>query len=158
MEERDDEITLRDIVLWVRAQYKIVKSKWYLLFIASVLGGGVGFGYAYLKPIEYTAKLTFAFSEGPDAKSNLNGIASQFGFNLGGSSEGAFQGANLLELMKSRTLVENTVLQKVVVGGKEDLLINHIVSREFRQGETNEENNTTFGLMTQIASFWAILS
>jgi len=139
MEERDDEISLRDIVLWVRAQYKTLKSKWYLILIASLLGGGIGFCNAYFSPVEYTAKLTFAFSEGQTTRSNLSGIASQFGFNLGDGGEGAFQGENLLELMKSRTLVENTLMQEVVVGGKEDLLVNHIITHEFNHSETNED-------------------
>ena len=109
-EANQDEITLRDIVLSVQGAMRYLKTKWLFLLLAGVLGSGLGYWYAKNKPTTHTATLVFAFSESPDAKSSLSGIASQFGVNLGGGGEGAFQGDNLLELMKSRTLVEKALM------------------------------------------------
>ena len=49
--------------------------------------------------------LTFALEEGESGGGSLSGLASQFGYNIGGSGGGAFTGYNLLELMKSRRLI-----------------------------------------------------
>jgi hypothetical protein len=50
--------------------------------------------------------LTFALEEGESCGGgSLSGLASQFGYNIGGSGGGAFTGYNLLELMKSRRLI-----------------------------------------------------
>ena len=55
----------------------------------------------------------------------MSGIASQFGFDIGGSESATFSQSNILELLKSRGVIENTLLQNVKVNGKEDLLIEH---------------------------------
>lgn len=46
------------------------------------------------------------------------GLASQFGFDMGGSADVTFSGSNLLELMKSRSLVEKTLLNPLDLKGK----------------------------------------
>ena len=46
------------------------------------------------------------------------GLASQFGIDMGGSAGGIFAGDNLLELFKSRRMVEQTLLNPVTVDGK----------------------------------------
>ena len=138
-EANQDEITLRDIVLSVQGALRYLKTKWLFLLLAGLLGSVLGYLHAKFKPLTHTATLVFAFSESPDAKSSLSGIASQFGVNLGGGGEGAFQGDNLLELMKSRTLVEKALMQQAEVGGKTDFLVNHIIRHEYKRGETKEE-------------------
>ena len=46
------------------------------------------------------------------------GLASSFGIDLGSSAGGAFSGSNLIELMKSRRLVEKTLLSPLTIEGK----------------------------------------
>jgi hypothetical protein len=97
------------------------------LLLLGLLGGLGGFFYAKYQKPEYTAKLTFALAEGGDKVGGLGSIASQFGVDLGGSSGGAFSGENLLELMKSRLLIEKTLLTAVDSCGKKKLLINQYI-------------------------------
>jgi hypothetical protein len=71
------------------------------------------------KPV-YTATLSFALE---DEKSGGGiggalGLASSFGFDLGGSGGSIFSGSNLAELFKSRKMVEQTLLTPVVFEGK----------------------------------------
>jgi hypothetical protein len=47
------------------------------------------------------------------------GLASSFGFDLGGGGGGLFSSSNIIELMKSRLVVEKTLLNPVQVAGKE---------------------------------------
>jgi hypothetical protein len=92
-----------------------------------LFGGVAGFFYAKSQKPKYTAKLTFALAEGGDKMGGIGSIASQFGLDMGGGSAGAFSGDNLLELMKSRLLVEKTLLTAVDSAGKSKLLVNQYI-------------------------------
>ena len=60
-------------------------------------------------------------------------MASQFGFNMGSTSNGTFSQTNIQEA-NSRRVVEEALLKKGVIDGKEDLLINHhITFNELRE-------------------------
>ena len=72
-------------------------------FLVFICVANIGLGYT--TPPTYTATLTFALEEGESGDGSLSGLASQFGYNIGGSGGGAFSGDNLLELMKSRRLI-----------------------------------------------------
>jgi hypothetical protein len=67
--------------------------------------------------------LTFALEEGESGGGSLSGLASQFGYNIGGGG-GAFTGDNLLELMKSRRLIQDVLLTP---GASGESYINHHV-------------------------------
>ena len=110
----DDEITLKDIILKVQQWYRLLLGKWKLLFLAGVLGAAIGLVSALLKTTTYKAELVFVTAEGDEgAMGKLASLGSQFGLNLGGSSSSAFGGENLLELMKSRRLVEQTLFDSM---------------------------------------------
>jgi hypothetical protein len=62
------------------------------------------------------------------------GFASQLGFDLGGGGGGGiFAGDNLLELMKSRSMVQKALLSPISVNGKSQSLADYYISfREMR--------------------------
>ena len=64
-------------------------------------------------------------NKGGGALGSMTGIASQFGFDIGGSSSTTFSQNNILELLKSRGVVEAALMQTRKVNKKEDLLIEH---------------------------------
>lgn len=139
MEQNQDETNLKDIVLTLKRAKGQLMAKRRLLLICVFLGGITGITVQHLRKTTYTANLIFAFSESQDGKGNLVGLASQFGVNLGDDGAGFFQGDNLVELMKSRNLVEKTLYNKVEVGGKKDFLVNHIIAQEFDVSENPED-------------------
>jgi len=99
----EDEISLIDI--WSKLSdwwtYAWARKGWIIFW--SLLVGVANIGLVYTTPPTYTATLTFALEEGESGGGgSLSGLASQFGYNIGG---GAFTGDNLLELMKSRRLI-----------------------------------------------------
>ena len=124
----DDEITLTDI--WIKLQQwwaYLWKRKFWIVAIA--LLGSIG-GYLKVKTADpvYSATLTFSLEQGGSGGSNLAGLASQFGFSMGGSEGGGmFSGENLLTLMKSRRMVEDVLLTPVLIGGDSILLVNQYV-------------------------------
>lgn len=119
MEEiQNDEISLKELIYKAKGWYGYLLTQWWKVAIAGVLGALLGLGYAYVKKPVYTAALSYAIEDGKDAGGGLASLAGSFGLNLGGSTGGAFSGNNLMELFKSRSMVEKTLLSPVSVNGK----------------------------------------
>jgi hypothetical protein len=120
METTNDEITLKELFLKAKESYKFLISKWKTILLAGSIGALIGLGYSiYKKPI-YTAKLTYALEDGKAVGGGLGSLASSFGFDIGAASgsSGAFSGSNLMELFKSRAMVEQTLLAPVTQNKK----------------------------------------
>lgn len=124
-----DEISLKDVIITTVTWLKYIKSKWKIVFICGLMGGFFGLIYFLMKKPIYTARLTFALEEKSTSGAlGLSSIASSFGLNLGGGEGGAFAGDNIIELMKSRLLIEKTLLTYTIINGKEDLIINRYIT------------------------------
>ena len=120
METPNDEITLKELLLKAKEWYTFLISKWKIIVLAGTIGALLGLGYSFYKKPIYTASLTYAVEDGK-ASGGLGGalgLASSFGLDLGGSSGGAFSGSNLMELFKSRAMVEQTLLAPVTQNNK----------------------------------------
>ncbi len=128
MDNQDQEgISLKELIVIIIEWFKYLTVNWLIIFLVGVLGGLVGLGYAYTKKPIYTAELTFALEEKGGGASGINNLASSFGLSLGGSEGGAFAGDNIIELMKSRKLIEMSLLTKVNSNNQTDLLINKFI-------------------------------
>lgn len=103
-------------------KYYLLSSK-YKILGSIVIGAAIGTCASFLIPPRYTANLSFAIQEN-DKSSGLSSLASQFGFSLGGSDNGAFGGDNLYELLMSRALVEKALLSPVDIDSKKENLLN----------------------------------
>ena len=117
----NDEISLKELVLKIKEWVAYLKTKFLLIVLMGLIGGILGYTYAYFQKPTYKAVLTFALEEDKGGGGGLGGalgLASSFGIDVGGSGGGAFTGSNLMELMKSRLLVEKTLLNPVVVGNE----------------------------------------
>jgi len=125
--QETDEISLKELIQKAGQVISYLKTQWWKLMLLGLLGGVAGFFYAKFSKPKYTAKLTFALAESGDKMGGIGSIASQFGLDMGGGSAGAFSGDNLLELMKSRLLVEKTLLTSVDSAGKSKLLVNQYI-------------------------------
>ena len=120
METQNDEITLKELLEKAKEWYSYLLSQWKIIVLAGVIGAALGLTYSiYKKPI-YTATLSFALEDEKSGSGGLGsalGLASSLGLDLGGGSGGgAFSGANLTELFKSRSMVEQTLMQPVLAG------------------------------------------
>jgi hypothetical protein len=126
---QNDEISLKELVQKAGAWFAFFKSKWKTIFLAGIIGGLLGLGYSFTKKTIYTAKLSFALEEkGAGGGGNLSSLAAQFGLGgIGGGDGGVFSGGNMIELLKSRFLIEKTLLSTVTINGKSDLLLNRYI-------------------------------
>ena len=124
----NDEISLKEFLQKIKEWYLFLLTKWKLIIAVAFIGGIIGFTYAYFQKPIYKASLTFAMEDekgGGGGLSGALGLASSLGIDLGSSGGGAFAGANLIELMKSRKLVEKTLLSPITVNGKTQSLADY---------------------------------
>ncbi|EOR94008.1 lipopolysaccharide biosynthesis protein [Arcticibacter svalbardensis MN12-7] len=123
-----DEISLGELFLKLRKWINYLFSKWVLIMTFGIVGGILGLTYAYFKKPLYTASTTFVLEEEKSGgMGSLSSLASLAGVDLGGGG-GIFQGDNILELYKSRNMIQKTLLTKIIFQGKEESLIEHYIS------------------------------
>lgn len=115
-----DEITLKELIEKGKEWYVYLLSQWKIIVLAGFIGAVLGITYSILKKPVYTATLSFAIEDEKPSGGlgGALGLASSFGFDLGGSGGSIFSGSNLTQLFKSRKMVEQTLLTPVVVNGK----------------------------------------
>lgn len=119
------ELTLKDIIQLVHYWWNYLYSKKKVIISVTLAGMLSGILYAYFSKKVYEAELTFAMEEKGGMAGAYAGIASQFGIDIGKSSDGgAFVGDNVMELFKSRLIIENALLQSVQFSSEKELLIN----------------------------------
>jgi uncharacterized protein involved in exopolysaccharide biosynthesis len=132
----NDEISLKELIQKIQEWVAYLKTQWKLIIGIAALGGIIGFVYASFQKPTYLATTTFVLEE--DKGGGLGGamgLASSFGFDLGGGGGGLFTSSNIIELMKSRLVVEKTLLNPVQVAGKEISLADYYIQiNDLRKG------------------------
>jgi uncharacterized protein involved in exopolysaccharide biosynthesis len=109
-----DEISLKELIVKIKEWVAYLKTKWKLIIAISAIGGIIGFAYASFQKPTYKAVMTFVLDDAQGGgMSGSMGLASTFGIDLGGGGGGLFTSSNILELMKSRLVIEKTLLNAV---------------------------------------------
>ena len=129
-ESKGDEISIRELAFKVRDWYRYLRSKSVMILIAALIGAVIGFTYALLKKPVFTATTTFVLENADGGGGGLGqyaGIASMVGIDLAGGSGGIFQGENIIELYRSRMMIEQTLLSSVELKGEQVLLIDQYI-------------------------------
>lgn len=117
----NDEISLKELIQIITEWSNYLLSQWKIIILAGIIGSLLGLGYSISKKPVYTATLTFALEDEKSGGGGLGGalgLASSLGIDVGGGGGSIFSGSNLIELFKSRTMVEKTLLSPVTVEGK----------------------------------------
>ncbi|MCE2971989.1 MAG: Wzz/FepE/Etk N-terminal domain-containing protein [Bacteroidota bacterium] len=148
-----DEISLKELIEKVIEVFKFLRSKWLIIAFTGIIGGGIGLCYAWFKKPIYKAVVTFALEDDKQSGGGLSGalgLASSLGFDLGGSAGGAFSGSNLIELMKSRKMVDKALLNPIKVGNDSITLADRLIEILNKRKKLEEEKiwigNTLFPL------------
>lgn len=110
---------------------KYLLTKWKIIVLCGFIAGIMGFLYASSKKPVYKARCTFVLEEadkgGLGAVAGLASLAGIDVNSLGGGSNGIFQGDNIIELYKSRSMIEKTLLSTAKFKAKEQLLIDRYI-------------------------------
>jgi len=124
----ENETSTKEVIQSIQGWIRYLFSKLRFILIACILGGAIGLLYDFLKGSLYIATTTFVL-EGSEGKGGLGqyaGMAAIVGIDLGGNSNGLFQGDNILELYKSRTMIAQTLLSKTYPDSDELLIDRYI--------------------------------
>ena len=146
MEQYNDEIQLKDILIKLTDYKTYLFSKKFRIITISAFFFVLGIVFAISSDEKYTAELTFVVNDqqkGGGALGAMSGMASQFGFDIGGSSSTTFSQNNILEFLKSRGVVEATLMQNRTVNKKDDLLIEHYLHINKIKDFWKEDENLT---------------
>ena len=130
MENYNDEIQLRDILIKL-SDYKIyLFSKKFVIISVSVIFFLLGIVSKSFSDKQYTAELTFVVegANGNNLLGPMSGMASQFGVDIGGVSSTVFSQNNILKFLKSRGVVEAALMQSRKINKTDDLLIEHYLN------------------------------
>jgi uncharacterized protein involved in exopolysaccharide biosynthesis len=138
----NDEISLKELIQKLQEWVAYLKTKWKLIIGIAALGGILGFVYASFQKPTYIATTTFVLEEDKGGGGGLGGalgLASSFGLDLGGGGGGLFSSTNIIELMKSRLVIEKTLLTPVKVASKEMSLADYYIQiNELREDWSNK--------------------
>jgi uncharacterized protein involved in exopolysaccharide biosynthesis len=109
-----DEISLKELIQKAKDWWSFLIAQWLKIALVGLIGGLLGFFYAYIQPLSYTAKMTFVVEDGKSGSSGIGGLASlagQFGVDVGGASGGnVLAGDNILLYFKSTSLAREVLL------------------------------------------------
>jgi uncharacterized protein involved in exopolysaccharide biosynthesis len=156
MENYNDEIQLKDILIKLSEYKTYLFSKKFTIITISGFFFMLGIVFAISADKIYTAELTFVVDGQQQVDGSLgsmSGMASQFGFDIGGSSSATFSQNNILELLKSRGVVEAALMQNKKVNKTNDLLIEHYLYLNKIKDSWKTNKNITpvsfHGILTQ---------
>jgi hypothetical protein len=120
LQSNNDEISLKDLLQRCAEWWQYLLLKWKIIVLSGLIGATLGVLYSVSKKPVYKATLSFAV-EDEKSSSGLGsalGLASSLGLDLGSGGGSIFTGSNLTELIKSRSMVERTLLSPVSIDGK----------------------------------------
>src|SRR5688500_539856 len=123
---REEETSLRDYILKAREYFREVLCYWYIPSALALLVAAYQV-YKYYQHVPlYSATITFLVDEDEGGGSSaLTGMLSQFG--LGSVRPARYNFDKILELSRSRRVVQESLFSKITIDGKEDFLANHLI-------------------------------
>jgi hypothetical protein len=153
-----DEISLKELIIKLQEWGSYLLGQWKLIILVAFIGSLLGLGYALRQKPIYKAEFSFVLE---DEKSSGGlggalGLASQFGLDVGVGGGGIFAGDNLLELMKSRSMVQKALLSPISLNGKSQSLADYYISfRGLRKAWESKPqlSNLSYGINADVSKF-----
>lgn len=124
----ETEFGIKDLVRILNTGKQVFIKNIFKILFAGIIGGAIGFTYAYISVPVYNAQLKFVMRSDPASglSSGLAGLSSILGSGTGAGGIGSGL-ERVIELIGSDRIIGNAILQEVEVNGKKDLLVNHYI-------------------------------
>ncbi|MBN8681324.1 MAG: hypothetical protein J0L99_01670 [Chitinophagales bacterium] len=123
MEQEEQELTLKDLILRVREYAQEIRRYWWIVVLTCIPTIGWQAYLAYTTPVQYNAGLTFMVDEESSSGAGMLGaLLGDFGLPGGENNYD-----KILELSKSQRIIRMALFQKVEIDGKNDYLANHFI-------------------------------
>jgi len=123
--DKTDDITLKELLRTFSEYKSEILSRKKLIFITVLIFCVFALLLSKVTESKYQADITFVVQSPTSESSSLSSlgnIASSFGFNMG-NSESTFSQANVMELFKSRRIIEATLLKSVDINDQKNILL-----------------------------------
>jgi hypothetical protein len=108
-------VVLGDVIESIKRFFSYLSSQFLLIAVCGIIGLVLPLIYRALQKPAYAASTTFILEEKSANGGGLAGIASQVGLELGslGSGSNLFTGDNILDIIKSRVIIEKVLLTPI---------------------------------------------
>jgi hypothetical protein len=108
-------IVLGDVIESIKRFFGYLRSQFVLIALCGILGLVLPLIYRALQKPAFAASTTFILEEKSATGGGLAGIASQVGLDLGslGGGSSLFTGDNILDIIKSRVIIEKVLLTPI---------------------------------------------
>lgn len=113
-ESPESKISFADIKKTAKDYSSYIWSKKWFVVAAGIIGVIIGIVHAYTYKPTYTATYKFSIESKSGSASGFNALSVLAGIS---SSSGTFSGDNLVELFRSRSMVEMALLKPIIVEG-----------------------------------------
>jgi len=123
--DKTDDITLKELLRTFSEYKSEILSRKKLIFITVLIFCVFALLLSKVTESKYQADITFVVQSSTSESSSLSSlgnIASSFGLNMG-NSESTFSQANVMELFKSRRIIEATLLKSVDINDQKNILL-----------------------------------
>jgi len=148
-ENRNSEITLKELILTIQEYaYEIWKHKVLVVLLAIPFVAYMLYQAITTAPV-YSAGLTFMVNENEGG--GIGGVGAILGqFGLGGGAGGGKHNLDkILELARSRKIIQQVLFEKKELDGKEDFMANHLINiydfhAEWEKGDNEEIKGFVF--------------
>jgi hypothetical protein len=132
-EIQNEEISIVEFIQKIKSIWSYLLTQWKKICIVGIMGGLIGLGYAWIKPVKYVSKLTFVLEDGKGGVGGLASLAGQFGIDVGGAGGGSvFSGDNILLFLKSESLIRETLFTPYDAAGKLKLVDKYAEANELK--------------------------
>lgn len=139
----------------LKGMIAFILRKLWLFIIVAIMAGVAGIIYASYQKPEYKSSLTFALDDGGSGGGGIGSfinLASQFGLNIG-SGKDIFAGDNILEIMKSRRMVERVLLSVDTFNNKPYTLVEYYLEITGKRKSNTKINDIHFPVGQTKSSF-----
>lgn len=111
-EYSQSKISFTDIKRIIKDYCSYLWDKKWIIVVAGIIGVIIGIIHAYIYKPTYTATYKFSIESKSGGGSGFSALSMLAGF---GSSSGTFSGDNLVELFRSRSMVEMALLKPIII-------------------------------------------
>ena len=122
-----EEVSLKDLILRLLEFYREIIKNWKIVLLITIPFIAYFLYKAFTKPPTYPTELTFMINE--DEGGGLGGamsILNQFGLG-GGGGAGKYNLDKILELSKTRKIIQSALFEKKTLNGSNDFIANHLI-------------------------------
>ena len=122
--QEDETFSFKLLINQYKRQLLLTLGYWKKLAFAGIILALIAIVYAFFQPITYTARTTFVVEDAKSGGGSLvSALSGSLGFDIGGmtGSNSMLAGDNVLELLRSNSLIKKTLLTKFDTSGANTL-------------------------------------